>query len=245
MKTLLSYFFICMLSIPLFGQDLKPAEVYRLHYHKFKYGTASKAIELGNNLFTKSLNMAGTGVMVLNAESGPWDLLVIVPMDPNEPYHNLNNEQFSQNLITVAGSEAALKKLTDEFNSYVLDEEMYYYRGQTKNALDNTKYYRTRHLKCTSGNVTEATDKGMKYLNKTLEHLGVNNLVLKAISGPDDIVVLEPMQRDNIFSNTPEYNKLWSDALKKTGTPEEISAFFKRWNEIVQREDLHYFTNVN
>lgn len=244
MKQIINLFCFCLLCTISYTQDLGPSEIYRLNFIKFKHGTQSKATKIGVDLYSKALNQSNTGHLVLKAETGPWDLLVIVPMDPNHSYQVLHQNEFFANMESIAGSKSALDKMNQEYDSYVLDDVMYYYRGKTDYALDNSQHYRSRHIKCAAGTIGEAMKGGMKHLNGSLEKLGTKNLALQVISGVDDIIIIEPMEKENIFSNTPEYNKKWGEALRTTGSPEEISAFFNRWNEIIQREDLHYFTKL-
>lgn len=223
---------------------LDNSEYYRIHCIKFQHGSATKATKIGTKLFGNSLKQLGINVKVLKMESGPYDLMVIVPVKSQNPFVDEYGKEMSQIMAKIAGSDASLKAELDAYNSMVLREDNNYYRNLDKTVFDNSTAYRIRNIKYHQGKEKIGTDVGTKYFTGALRKLGISISLLQAKTGPYDMMVIEPITISTPFKD-PHAKEFGKHMLEIAGSKEVLSQAFIDYNDAVYIEDLQYLTDTD
>lgn len=119
------------------GSKWTGVEWYEVIQVDFKAGKSSEAMDLIEEQFKPTSQAAGTPmpVMLLEHETGEWDLTVIWHMEEGpssmEWQRSPNNQKWWAKLVERTGSESAAEAVWDEYQSYIARTNSYIVRQRT------------------------------------------------------------------------------------------------------------------
>ncbi|UCG75701.1 MAG: hypothetical protein JSV95_13480 [Gemmatimonadota bacterium] len=119
------------------GMKWTDIEWYEVIEIDFKAGKAAAAIDLIEQQFRPTSRAAGTPlpVMILEHETGAWDLTVIWHRAEGPSFmewqQSPNNQKWWAKLVERAGGESAAQALWDEYQSYIARTNSYIARKRT------------------------------------------------------------------------------------------------------------------
>ena len=99
---------------------------HRLLRIKFKAGKATEGMNIGKQYFSKAYAAAGHATEVFEFDGeGEWDGLVVIPLSAGEPEEGqAHPKAVLEEMIKIAGGEAALEKINERFFSYIEQQQM-------------------------------------------------------------------------------------------------------------------------
>lgn len=119
------------------GAKWTDVEWYEVIHVDFKAGMTSEAMDLINEQFKPTTEAAGTPwpVMILEHETGEWDMTVIWHMEEGprsmEWEQSPNGQKWWAKLIERTGSESAAQAVWDEYQSYIARTNSYIVRQRS------------------------------------------------------------------------------------------------------------------
>ena len=128
MKTVFFALFTCLwmfaCTTTTYAQDANGEKWQSVRFVKFKDGKAAEGMEIGRKYFAPAYEQAGYKLAVLEFTEGEWDAMIVVPLKNGPADKDQNTpKEVQQNLLNLAGGEAALNKVFERYNNAVDTEQ--------------------------------------------------------------------------------------------------------------------------
>lgn len=108
---------------------LDASTTFRTRHIKFHQGMKKQGTDIGSTYFTGALNELGINILVLQAKTGAYDLMIVEPVPTDSPFKSPHAKQFSENMLEIAGSSEELSSAMKGYNEAVLIEDIHYLTG--------------------------------------------------------------------------------------------------------------------
>ncbi len=118
------------------------------------------------------------------------------------------------------------------------------FSGNSQESEPDHQYYRVLAFTFKYGRADEATQRGMDLFHEARTKIGLSNMVFRSESGPYDLLVFDPVEK-----NSPFHDDHWENHYKAMieimGSEDVLIKELESWSDLVERQETFYYRHIN
>ena len=113
----------------------------------------------------------------------------------------------------------------------------------SQETTEDIEYYRVLAIKFKFGKADEGTQRGMNLFKKARTMIGLDNMVFRSESGPYDLLVFDPVQKNSPFEDehTADHFKAMIEIM---GSEEALMEEIEGWSQLVEQQEIYYYKKI-